>query len=206
MRRAAVVVLAALVVVSGCSAGPPLRRGFAGDEPTVTTTTTTSPSVIGRVEIRDAKAKPAKPTRDPKTLALPKAALTADGLEVQEPPVEMNAPLLTLCGDQADLAPDGEARRQRIVTKSTSGASRLDQEIAVHAAAMGKPELKCAGAEKMTLPGDQAGWCEPRAGGRGVCGVLVWRDDVVVSLKFETVSVERAREVVTRLVAAIPAK
>jgi len=210
VRRAGVVVLAALVV-TGCAAGPPLRRGFESDESTpasapVTTTARPSGSLVA--EVRDAKKTPEKPSKDAKQFVLPTTALVADGLEVQESAVEINSPLLTLCGEQVD-SPDNSGR-QRVVTKSTSGASRLEQETVVYAqnAAEGHLDFaKCDGAEKMTFTEkDRVGWCEPRAGGRGACGVLIAEDDVLVSLKLETISVQRAREVVTRLAAATPLK
>lgn len=200
MRRAAVVVLAALVV-AGCG-GEPLRRGFADDEPT-TVSTSPSPSGQFRAEIR-VNTTQAEPARDPLRHALPKAALVADGLEVQESSGEFDAKMLNLCG--AETGASGEARKQRIVTRSTSGASRLEQEIAVYGTAISPPKPACAGAEKMTLPAAQLGWCEPRAGGRAVCNIVVWGQDHVVQLKLETISAQRARDVITRLAAAIPAK
>jgi hypothetical protein len=53
---------------------------------------------------------------------------------------------------------------------------------------------------------DQFGWCETTSSGRGVCTVLLAKNEMAVSLRLDTISVQRAREVISRLATASAAQ
>ncbi|PRY38149.1 hypothetical protein [Umezawaea tangerina] len=219
MRRAHVaVVVATTLMITGCSVEQrPLRRGFALDETTGPTTTSTSAGAT-------AKAAPATPTSTSPSpssgpsakarpaaelaaLALPQPALTEDGLDVRESAAAAPSVAETVCGKPLTVpgrAPDG----YRVSTRSQSGASKLEQRVT------GYPEAEVvvdAARKALTCPetalqlsgvDDAVAWCEALPGGRGACTTVLAKDDLAITLRMETISVERATEVTTRLAAA----
>jgi hypothetical protein len=209
LRRVHVaVVVGTALVLSGCSVeSRPLRQGFGGDD--ATTTTTTAPTTTTVAGSKRAEATVVTPSAKARTaaqlsaLALAPAVLTEDGLEVPESNGAATATPDPLCGK----ALTGGAG-YRVRTRSQSGASKLDQWIitnpaAEQAVAAARKALPCAATEFTALPvasgvDDRLGWCEPSADG-GTCTVLLAKDDLVVSLRLDTISVERAQEVLTRL-------
>ncbi|GLZ31608.1 hypothetical protein Lesp02_37960 [Lentzea sp. NBRC 105346] len=192
-------------MVSGCAKRPP-ERWFAAEE----TTTTTPSGPEARLLAPGSTAPTSTSTRPaPKleTFVLGTSVLAADGLETRESAGRTDDKLVNLCGRPVDEAEPGH---YRVVVKSASGASRLEQEIAStpgHGGLAAVRHASCPGAEKMTLSADdQVGWCQPTTGGRAACNVLVGDNEVVVSLKLETISLARATEVITRLAAATRAQ
>lgn len=211
MRRVPVaVVVGTALVLSGCSQDPrPLRQGFGGDDgPTTTTTTTTATTTPGK----PSQAAPStslvktRPAAQLSALALAPAVLTEDGLEVRESAATATASLDPLCGRTLT---GGAGYRVR--TRSQSGASKLDQWIIGYPAkdaggvvAAAREALPCTATELTGVPAasgvdDRLGWCEALADGRGTCTVLLAKDDLLVSLRLDTVTVERAQDVLTRL-------
>jgi hypothetical protein len=212
LRRAhlAVPVVAALIL-TGCSVEQrPLRRGFATDE-----TSTTSAGAPSTTRSAPATSSSAVPTARPRTaaefaaLALPQQALTEDGLDTRDPAGIAPSVAESQCGRQVS-APGRAADGYRVATRSASGASKFEQRVAAYPAGRAKDlvaaarELLPCGAGELALQAPSAvdgavGWCEELAGGRGACGAVLTNDDTAVSLRMETISVERAREVLTRL-------
>ncbi len=213
MRRAHVaVVVATTLVLTSCSLEQrPLRRGFAQDgaPAPVSATTTASPTAKAAPPAPSSAAPSAKPRAAAEfaALALPADALTGDGLDVRESAAAAPSVPESVCGKQVS-APGRAADGYRVATRSQSGASKLDQRIASYP--KGKAEgvvvaareaLSCAEVELAALSGvdDAAGWCEELAGGRGACTAVLAKDDLAITLRMETISVDRARAVVTRL-------
>ncbi|MCS7484548.1 hypothetical protein ACFFQW_12165 [Umezawaea endophytica] len=216
MRRAHVaVVVATTLVLTSCSLEQrPLRRGFAQDDPAIPTTTSTSASPTAKAApATSSSAAPsaaARPVAEFAALALPQAALTEDGLDVRESAAAAPSAAESVCGKQVS-APGRAADGYRIATRSQSGASKLEQRIAAYP--KGKAEtvatevreaLSCGEVELGRLSGvdDAVGWCEELAGGRGACTAVLAKDDLVITLRMETISVARAQDVVTRLAGA----
>lgn len=215
MRRAHVaVVIATTLVLTSCSVEQrPLRRGFAQDDTTPqAAVTTTAPPTAKAAPASSSAAPSAKPraTAEFVALALPQAALTEDGLDVRESAGSAPSAAESVCGKQVS-APGRAADGYRIATRSQSGASRLEQRIATYP--KGKAEavvvaargaLSCTEVEQAALSGvdDAVGWCEELAGGRGACTTVLAKDDLAITLRMETISVDRARDVVTRLAGA----
>lgn len=216
MRRAHVaVVVATSLVLTGCSVEQrPLRRGFAQDGPV--TTTTTSASATAKVAAAAPSSSSAAPSAKPRpvaefaALALPQPALTDDGLEVRESAAAAPSTAEAVCGKQVS-APGRVADGYRVATRSQSGASTLEQRIAAYPKGQAKSAttavrkaLTCSEVEFAGLSGvdDAVGWCEELAGGRGVCTAVLAKDDLTITLRMETISVDRARDVVTRLAGA----
>ncbi|WNV88662.1 hypothetical protein [Umezawaea sp. Da 62-37] len=219
MRRAHVaVVVATTLMITGCSVEQrPLRRGFALDGtsgPTTTSTRATSTSASAT-----AKAAPATPTSTSAStsagatarpaaefaaLALPQPALTEDGLDVRESAAAAPSVAETVCGKPLTVpgrAPDG----YRVSTRSQSGASKLEQRITAYPEAeavvlAARAALTCPEtALQLSGVDDAVAWCEALPGGRGACTAVLAKDDLAITLRMETISVERATEVTTRL-------
>ncbi|MEO6086269.1 MAG: hypothetical protein ABIQ18_24470 [Umezawaea sp.] len=216
MRRAHVaVVVATTLVLTSCSIEQrPLRRGFAqdGTPAPVTTTASQTAKAAPAAPASSSAAPSAKPraTAEFAALALPQAALTEDGLDVRESAGSAPSVAESVCGKQVS-APGRVADGYRIATSSQSGASKLEQRISVYP--KGKAEdvvvaareaLSCAEVEPAALSGvdDAVGWCEELAGGRGACTTVLAKDDLAITLRMETISVDRARDVVSRLAGA----
>jgi len=215
LRRAHVaVVVATTLVLTGCSVEQrPLRRGFAQDDTPAPATVTTTVSPTAKAAPASSSAAPsAKPrvVAEFAALALPQAALTEDGLDVRESAAAAPSAAESVCGKQVS-APGRVAEGYRIATRSQSGASTLEQRVAAYpkgkAAAVveaARKALSCTGTELPALSGvdDAVGWCEELAGGRGACVAVLAKDDLAVTVRMETISVDRARDVVTRLAGA----
>jgi hypothetical protein len=213
LRRAHVaVVVATTLVLTSCSVEQrPLRRGFAQDDTPAPVTTTASQTAKAAPAAPSSSAAPsAKPraTAEFAALALPQAALTEDGLDVRESAGSAPSVAEPVCGKQVSV-PGRVAGGYRIATRSQSGASTLEQRIAVYpkaedAVVAAREALSCAEVELTALSGvdDAVGWCEELAGGRGACTTVLAKDDLAITLRMETISVDRARDVVTRLAGA----
>jgi hypothetical protein len=212
LRRAHVaVVVATTLVLTSCSIEQrPLRRGFAQDDTPAPTTTTTSQTAKAAPASSAAPSAKPRATAEFAALALPQAALTEDGLDVRESAGPAPSVPESVCGKQVS-APGRVADGYRIATRSQSGASKLEQRITAYP--KGKAEdvvvaarkaLSCADVEPAALSGvdDAVGWCEELAGGRGACTTVLAKDDLAITLRMETISVDRARDVVTRLAGA----
>ena len=213
MRRAHLAVLVvAVLILTGCSLHQrPLRRGFSIDETPTASAATTSTSPRGALTTSSSAAPTARPraASDFAALALPQQMLTDDGLDTRESAGAAPSVVESQCGKQVGVpgrAPEGYL----VATRSASGASKVEQRMAAYPDGLAKDlataarrALPCgAGELELGAPSgvdDSVGWCEELPGGRGTCSAVVAKNDVAVSLRMETISVERAREVLTRL-------
>jgi hypothetical protein len=223
LRRVQVLVIVAAVLVSaGCSmAQRPLRQGFGGDAPTTTapgvTTTSGAPARTTAAETKpDPASSPAQLTQKLASAVLPAQVLAEDGLEVQESAQPVVTAPDPLCGKASDV-PGRALTRYRVITRSRSGATTLDQYVNVHPGARAQAAVEAArraqtcAAVFTDLPrlsgvDDQFGWCETTSSGRGACTVLLAKNELSVSLRLDTISAQRAREVITRLATASAAE
>lgn len=213
MRRAHVaVVVATTLALTSCSLDQrPLRRGFAQDGTPAATTTTASPTAnAAPASSSAAPSAKSRPAAEFAALALPRDALTEDGLDVRESAAAAPSEPESVCGEQVG-APGRLEDGYRVTTRSQSGASTLEQRIAAYppgaaetVVERAREALSCTEVELGALSGvdDAAGWCEELAGGRGACTAVLAKDDLAITLRLETISVARARDVVTRLAGA----
>jgi hypothetical protein len=210
LRRAhlAVLVVSALTL-SACSVEQrPLRRGFVQEEtPTAGATVSSAPPKSTPSSSAQATAKP-RPAAEFGALALPQQVLTEDGLDTRESAGTAPSTVESQCGKQVGAS--GRASEgYRVATRSASGASKFDQRMAAYPAGRAKDLVEAVrkplpcGAGELELGAlsgvDSAAWCEELPGGRGACSAVLAQDDTAVSLRMETISVARAREVLTRL-------
>jgi hypothetical protein len=212
LRRAHVaVVVATTLVLTGCSVEQrPLRRGFAQDGAPATTTTASPTAKAAPAPSSAAPSAKPRAAAEFAALALPQPALTEDGLDVRESAAAAPSVAESVCGKQVS-APGRAADGYRITTRSQSGASKLEQRVAAYPEGKARAvvdaarkALSCAEVEPTALSGvdDAVGWCEELAGGRGACTAVLTKDDLAITLRMETISVDRARDVVTRLAGA----
>jgi hypothetical protein len=213
------VIVAAVLVSAGCSVEQrPLRRGFGGDAPT--TTTSPDASAPSRTAAAETKSKPtsspAQLTQKLASASLPPQVLAEDGLEAQESAQPVVTAPDPLCGKASDV-PGRALTRYRVITTSRSGATTLDQYVDAYPGARAQAAVEAArraqtcatvftDLPRLSGVDDQFGWCETTSSGRGVCTVLLAKNEMAVSLRLDTISVQRAREVISRLATASAAQ
>lgn len=232
MRRLPVVVaVGAALAVAGCAPSPhnDLRhQGESDPGPTVALSSTATASATSSAAPTSSTTSSASP--DPATLArtltgvlLPPASLAQENLNPRDPA----APAATALEFPCTAATPAGLTGYRESWVSDSGASTLVQQAASGrdtGAEVVEAARRAADCVSVTRPAGvaqvrpitdlaplagadaQYGWCERLPSGAGGCVVLVGYRDLVTSVRLDTISDNRAREVLGRVLPQVVAR